>query len=207
MTPTPTLEGYGVRLEPIGLQHLQALEAIATDSSIWRYMNVRLENPADVRAWVEEAILQDATEASQIWVTCLASGQVVGSSRLFDLHPTHRTGEIGFTWLTTPYRGSGVNPRAKLLQLTHAFEGLGLHRVALKTHHENLQSQRGMLKLGAKYEGTFRNHMVMPDGSTRHTAWYSIIAEEWPAVKACLLQRIAAEPIHPAVALGAEPIQ
>lgn len=192
---TPTLEGYGVRLEPIAEQHLAALQSIATDPTIWRYMSLRIRTEDDVQGWVEDSICANVMDSCQIWVTCLASGHVVGSSRLFDLQPAHRTGEIGFTWLAEPYRGRGVNPQVKLLQLTHAFETLGLRRVALKTHHENLRSQRAMLKLGAKYEGTFRNHMIMPDGSVRHTVWFSIIAEEWPEVKAGLLERIAAEPL------------
>ncbi len=197
MTATPVLEGLGVRLEPVVEQHLAALQAIATDPSIWQYMPLQLRTADDVRAWVMEATRQDAGDACQIWITRLASGEVVGSTRLFELNWKHRTGEIGFSWLAAPYRGGGVNPRVKLLQLTHAFETLGLKRAALKTHHENVQSQRGILKLGAKFEGTFRNHMVMPDGSTRHTMWYSIVADEWPWVKARLLERVAAEPLRP----------
>lgn len=191
MIATPTLEGFGVRLEPIRDEHADALQAIALDPSIWRYMNLRMNTAEDVLTWISDAAREDQETTAHIWVTRLNSGEVIGSTRLFDLDAHHRRGEIGFTWLASRYRGSGVNPRVKLLQLTHAFETLGLRRVALKTHHENLQSQRGILKLGAKYEGTFRNHMVMPDGSARHTVWYSITDEEWPAVKAVLLGRIA----------------
>lgn len=193
MTATPTLEGFGIRLEPIREEHAEAMATIALDPSIWRYMNLRMNTAEDVLAWVSDAAREDRAATAHIWVTRLSSGEVVGSTRLFDLDAHHRRCEIGFSWLTSSFRGSGVNPRVKLLQLTHAFETLGLRRVALKTHHQNIQSQRGILKLGAKYEGTFRNHMVMPDGSTRHTMWYSIIDEEWPAVKAGLLQRIAAQ--------------
>ncbi|MGI4757216.1 MAG: GNAT family N-acetyltransferase [Janthinobacterium lividum] len=192
---TPALQGYGVRLEPVRQSHTSDLQAIATDPSIWRFMNLRLTSAEEVRAWVEDSIGLDATEACQVWVTRLESGPIIGSSRLLDLQGRHRTSEIGFTWLAAPYRGAGVNPRVKLLQLTHAFETLRLRRVALKTHHENLQSRAAILKLGASYEGTFRNHMLMPDGSTRHTAWYSIIAEEWPEVKAKLLDRVATQPL------------
>ena len=195
MSSTPTLEGHGVRLEPLREHHAAAMAAVALDPSIWRYMTFRIETAADVHAWVINAAREDQDTIAQVWATCLASGQVVGSTRLFDLDLHHRRGEIGYTWLTAPHRGSGVNPRVKLLQLTHAFETLGLRRVALKTHHQNLQSQHGILKLGALYEGTFRNHMLMPDGSTRHTMWYSITAEDWPAVKRGLLQRIAAQPL------------
>jgi RimJ/RimL family protein N-acetyltransferase len=94
------------------------------------------------------------------------------------------------------YQGSGANPEAKLLQLTYAFETLHLNRVALKTHHENLQSQAAMRKLGAQYEGTFRNHYLMPDGSQRHSVWFSITKEDWPQVKSNLEQRLASESRH-----------
>jgi RimJ/RimL family protein N-acetyltransferase len=197
MSPTPTLEGFGIRLEPIAEQHIPALQAIAVEPSIWRYMPLRIETVGDVDAWAGISVMANSRDNAQVWVTRLATGELVGSSRLFDLEPLHRTGEIGFSWLTAPHRGSGVNPRVKLLQLTHAFETLGLRRVALKTHHENLRSQRNILKLGAKFEGTFRNHMLMPDGTTRHTMWYSILDSEWPDVKDRLLQRIAAQPLPP----------
>ncbi len=193
---TPVLQGFGVRLEPVSERHIAALQGIATAPDIWRYMPLQVLTAEGVRAWVQEAIQQREDGTHQIWITCLDSGEAVGSTRLFDLHGRHRTGEIGFTWLSAAYRGSGVNPRVKLLQLTHAFETLDLRRVALKTHHENLQSQRGILKLGAQFEGTFRNHMIMPDGSTRHTMWYSILAEEWPALKQRLVDRIAGEPLR-----------
>ena len=195
MSHTPTLAGFGVRLEPIREEHAEAMATVALDPSIWKYMSLRFETAAEVQAWVLSTAREDRESSSQIWVTRLASGEVVGSTRLIDIDLQHLRGEIGFSWLTAPWRGSGVNPRVKLLQLTHAFETLGLRRVALKTHHQNLQSQRGILKLGAKYEGTFRNHIIMPDGSTRHTAWYSIVSEEWPAVKSALLQRIGNQPI------------
>ena len=125
----------------------------------------------------------------------LASGQVIGSTRLFDLDPYHLRGEIGFTWLAAPYRGSGVNPRVKLLQLTHAFETLGLRRVALKTHHENLQSQRGILKLERKVRRHLPQSHAHADGSTRHTVWYSIVAGRVArGERRSLLQRIAGAP-------------
>ena len=121
--------------------------------------------------------------------------EVIGTTRFADLDRFHRRCELGWTWIAPRYCGSGVNVRMKLLQLRYAFETLGMRRVALKTHHANGRSQRAMLKLGAKFEGTFRNHMLMPDGSSRDTWWYSIVDAEWPAVKEHLLQRIAREPL------------
>ena len=102
----------------------------------------------------------------------------------------HRTVEIGHTWLSPSVQQAGDNPEAKLLQLTHAFETLNLNRVAFKTHHENLQSQAAIKKLGAQYEGTFRNHNITPDGTIRHSMWFSITKEEWPQVKSRLEERL-----------------
>jgi RimJ/RimL family protein N-acetyltransferase len=191
---TPVLEGFGVRLEPIAQHHVEGLTRVAIDPSNWRFMNLRIETPADVQKLVDDSVRAAESGTVMPWVTTV-DGEVVGASSYLDLNRTHRTVEIGFTWLGKEWRGSGVNPRVKLLQLQYGFESIHMRRIALKTHHENLHSQRAMLKLGAQFEGTFRNHMIMPDGSTRHTKWYSITEEEWPAIKASLLARIAAEPI------------
>ena len=102
--------------------------------------------------------------------------------------------ELGGTWLHPDYHRTGINVEAKYLQLTHAFERMNALRVSLKTHHENLKSQTAIAALGAKFEGIFRNHMIMPDGSIRHSYWYSIIREEWPEVKANLESRLARFP-------------
>jgi RimJ/RimL family protein N-acetyltransferase len=197
MNTTPILEGYGVRLEPLSHAHLSALLRVATEPSIWRFMTPPLQTEADITRMIDNSLREAEAGLVQPWVT-VVDGEVVGATRLLDISLPHLRGEIGSTWLAKPWRGSGVNPRAKVLQMTHGFETLGLRRIALKTHHENLHSQNAMRKLGAQYEGTHRNHMVMPDGSARHTAWFSVIAEEWPAVKAGLLQRIQSEPICPA---------
>lgn len=194
MNRTPMLDGYGVRLEPLSYSHLDALFRIAIEPSIWRYMNLRVESLADVTRLIESSLSDAAQGLIEPWMTFVGH-EAVGATRLLDIQRTHRTAEIGFTWLARPWRSSGVNPRVKLLQLTYAFETLKLRRVAMKTHHENTHSQNAMLKLGAQYEGTFRNHMIMPDGSTRHTKWYSMTDEEWSQVKDRLLRRIACEPI------------
>ena len=125
-------------------------------------------------------------------MTVLKSGnRVIGSSRLFNLDLRHRTVELGHTWLAPQYHGAGLNAEAKLLQLRYAFNELGLNRVGLKTHHDNLQSQAAMRKIGAVEEGTLRNHLVMPDGSARHSVYFSIIREEWPRVRSLLEERVA----------------
>jgi RimJ/RimL family protein N-acetyltransferase len=191
MTDTPTLDGTKVRLEPLIEAHLPALEEIAYDDRIWRYMTKQVKTPADLRNWMEAALKAKEVGSSLPWVTVLKQeNRIIGSTRFADLDMTHRTVELGYTWLAPEYQGAGLNPEVKLLQLTYAFEVLKLHRVAFKTHHENLQSQAAMRKMGAIEEGTFRNHYIMPDGTQRHSVWFSIIREEWPMVRSRLEERL-----------------
>jgi N-acetyltransferase len=188
----PTLEGPRLRLEPLTLAHLPALEKIAFDDRIWRYMNQRIATPADLQSWADTALQLQAAGTGLPWVTILKKENLaIGSTRFIDLDLHHKTVEIGNTWLTPAMQCSGINPEAKLLQLTYAFEELKLNRVAFKTHHENLQSQAALRKLGAQYEGTFRNHYIMPDGTQRHSVWFSITKEDWPEVKSRLEKRIS----------------
>jgi RimJ/RimL family protein N-acetyltransferase len=193
MIEVPTLEGARVRLEPMTLGHLPALEQIAFDERIWRYMPVSIKASQDLREWMEKALGLQAAGTTIPWVTVLkAENRVVGSTRFFDVDRGHQTAELGHTWLTPELHGAGLNAEAKLLQLTYAFEELKLRRVALKTHHENVQSQKAMRKIGAVEEGRFRNHYIMPDGSQRHSIWFSIIREDWPQVKSRLEERVRA---------------
>jgi len=188
---TPTLEGPRLRLEPLTLAHLPALEEIAFDDRNWRFMRIWIKTRDDLRRWVETALQGEADGTLVPWATILKQeNRVIGSTRLHDLDTANGTVEIGTTWLAPAYHGTGLNPEAKLLQLDYAFDTLKLHRVAFKTHHENLQSQAALRKLGATYEGTFRNHYLMPDGSHRHSVWFSIIREEWPEVRTRLTARL-----------------
>ncbi len=197
-TETPVLDGLKVRLEPLTEAHLPALEKVAYDDRIWRYMTKRVKTQDDLRSWMNTALQAKAAGTSLPWVTVLKSGnRVIGSTRFADLDLTHRTVELGNTWLAPQYHGAGLNPEVKLLQLAYAFEDLNLNRVAFKTHHENLQSQAAMRKMGAIEEGTFRNHYVMPDGTQRHSVWFSIIREDWPQVRSRLEQRLQQERTPP----------
>lgn len=191
MSELPILEGTRVRLEPMTREHLPSLEKIAFDDRIWRYMPVRMKTPEDLREWLEKALRLKEAGTSLPWVTVLkAENRVIGSTRFSDLDRIHETAELGHTWLAPEFHGAGLNAEAKLLQLTYAFEELKLRRVALKTHHENFQSQKAMLKIGAVEEGRFRNHFIMPDGSQRHSIWFSIIREDWPQTKSRLEARV-----------------
>jgi N-acetyltransferase len=190
---TPVLEGARLRLEPMTMGHLAALEAIAFDDRIWRYMMHWVKTRADLQRWMEGALNLEATGTVMPWVTVLkAENRVIGSTRFMDFDRAHKTTELGSTWLAPEFQGSGLNAEAKLLQLAYAFDDLKLNRVALKTHHENLRSQAAMRKIGAMEEGTFRNHYVMPDGSLRHSVWFSIIREEWPRVRSRLEAQVEA---------------
>jgi N-acetyltransferase len=192
---TPVLDGIRIRLEPMTQDHLAGLEAVAFDDRIWRYMTTWVKTRDDLRQWIDAALQAGATGTSMPWVTILkADHRVIGSTRLYDLDRRHRTAGLGHTWLAPEFHGTGLNAEAKLLQLRYAFEELNLNRVALKTHHENLQSQAAMRKIGAVEEGTFRNHYLMPDGSPRHSVWFSIIRQDWPQVKSRLEARLRETP-------------
>jgi RimJ/RimL family protein N-acetyltransferase len=185
------LEGERVRLEPMSLEHIPALTEVAFEPSVWRWIGFRMNTPDDLRRYVEVALAEAAEDVSMPWVTrCKIDGQIVGSTRFMDINREHRRLEIGNTWIHPDYQRTGVNVAAKYLQLWHAFEGMGVRRVALKTHHQNFASQRAIRALGAKEEGTFRNHMLYPDGSTRNSIWFSVIQEEWPEVRNHLEERM-----------------
>jgi RimJ/RimL family protein N-acetyltransferase len=175
------------------VDHFPALAEVALDSEIWRWTRTRVTSEADLRAWMDEALEQAARGEALPWVTMSrASGKIIGSTRYMDIDARNRGLEIGGTWIAPAWQRSGINVEAKYLQLGHAFETLGAIRVAFKTHHKNVKSQTAIAALGATQEGVFRNHMITQDGSFRHSVWFSIIEEEWPAVKIGLEARMAA---------------
>lgn len=145
--------------------------------------------------------LMDSPGVEPLTLRLAATGEVLGMTSYLDIRPEHRTLEIGWTFIAPAHRGTRTNPEMKRLLLAHAFDtpifpptsrhaGGGALRVCLKTHHLNTRSQRAMAKLGARHEGTLRNLIIMPDGSSRHSVYFSIIAEEWPAVRAGLDRRL-----------------
>ena len=207
MPLTPILEGDRVRLEPMTLAHLPALEEIALDPvskpAIWRYMVHWPQNEADLRGWVETALLAEAQGTTMPWVTVIKGldaqepDRVIGCTRFFNLDLANKNVELGHTWIAPAFHGTRANTEAKFLQLRYAFEDLGLNRVSLKTHHENLRSQAAIRAIGGVYEGTFRRHLIMPDGSRRDSCWFSIIRDEWPEVEDLLGRRLSAPAPRP----------
>lgn len=186
-----TLDGRIVRLEPLELAHVPALAEVGLDAPIWQWTLARPRSEADLRDWAQAAIRSRDAGTELPFVTLEAStGRPIGSSRYLNIVLEHRRLEIGWTWLAPPWQRTGANREAKLLMLRHAFETLGCRRVEFKTDSLNEPSRRALLGIGATFEGIFRNHMVMPDGRMRHSAYYSVIDDEWPAVKAALERSI-----------------
>lgn len=191
-----TLEGQHVRLEPMARAHAAAIaEAFgvaATDGAMWESKVTTIPRPENTRAYVDQALAEMAAGVSLPFVTVdRASGNAVGSTRYMNIEAPHRRLEIGTTWIGKSFQRTAINTEAKYLMLRHAFEALGCIAVDLRTHEKNAQSRAAIERLGAKLDGLLRNHRIMPDGSLRNTATYSIIAEEWPAVKARLEARLA----------------
>jgi RimJ/RimL family protein N-acetyltransferase len=188
-----TLTGSIVRLEPLSPDHLDGLAEVAFDPSIWRWTIARPTDLAGLRAWLDGALANAAAGSELPFATVdVASGRPIGSTRFMSIVPEHRRLEIGWTWVAPAWQRQGANQEAKYLQLRHAFEDLGANRVEFKTDSRNEKANPALLAIGATFEGTFRDHMIMPEGPLRHSNYYSVIAEEWPDRKAKLEARIAA---------------
>ena len=181
------LEGDRIRLEPLRPDHFADLAAVAFDLALWRWTIMGPQDEPGLRRWFDLALANAEAGTERPFATIdRASGRAIGSSRYMSIVPEHRRLEVGWTWVATAFQRTGANREAKLLQLTHAFETLGANRVEFKTHSLNERSRTALAGIGATFEGVFRNHSIMPDGSIRHSAYFSVIAEEWPDVKARL---------------------
>jgi N-acetyltransferase len=188
----PVLEGSIVRLEPLAPQHEEGLWEASRDPRTWRWLSVEQpQTRPEWHAFVEQA-LAAAHGGSEIPLVTIRDQEIVGSTRFLALRPEHRSVEIGWTWLHPRVWGTGANAEAKLLQLTHAFETWRCRRVELKTDALNQRSRRALETLGATFEGIHRKHMLVRGGANRDSAWYSVVDDDWPAVRARLEERLAA---------------
>ena len=179
------LEGSRVRLEPLEARQLDDLRAVAFDEPVWRWTIMGPQDEPGLRRWLDAALANQEAGTERPFATIdLATGRAIGSTRFMSIVPEHKRLEIGWTWIGVAYQRTGVNREAKLLQLTHAFETLEANRVEFKTHARNDRSRNALKGIGASFEGVFRHHTIMPDGSLRDSAWFSILAPEWPLVKA-----------------------
>jgi RimJ/RimL family protein N-acetyltransferase len=184
------LEGPDVRLEPLGAEHAAGLElAVEADPTVFV-----LSGPADpggLSAWLANARAEQAAGTRVPFAVIeRSSGAVVGSTSYLDLVPELDRIEIGATWYGRPWWATRVNPATKLLLLVHAFDELGARRVALRTDAVNARSRRAIERLGARHEGVLRAWERRPSGEPRDTAFYSILADEWPGVRAGLEARL-----------------
>jgi RimJ/RimL family protein N-acetyltransferase len=190
--PEVTLEGRGVRLEPLTHEHAAGLAAAALDGRLWELWYTSVPGPDQVSAYIQTAL--DGRTAGHMlpWaVRDLATGDIVGSTRYHDIVAAIDRVEIGWTWYAKRSQRSHVNSACKLLLMTHAFETLGCKVVGLRTDNFNFASQNAIAALGAKRDGVLRHHMMRRDGSVRDSVCFSILATEWPDVKKHLTARFA----------------
>jgi RimJ/RimL family protein N-acetyltransferase len=188
------LEGSLVRLEPLHARHEADLFEAAQDERIWRWLIGPGVLPTRelIGGWLRQAVVDSADGREAVFATVWrANDRAIGSSRFLTLRPEHRSLEIGWTWLSPATWRTGANVEAKLLMLGHAFERMGCQRVEFKTDARNERSRGALLALPAMFEGVLRRHMVMPYGP-RDSAYYSVIVDEWPEVRANLRERLAA---------------
>jgi len=186
-----TLAGRFAQLEVFGLEHRDAMRRAANDAEIWRYMPVMAIGEGFER-WCKW-VAHESAKGTQITfaVRRVSDGALVGSTSYLAISPENARVEIGFTWYAADAQGTAINPEAKLLLLTNAFETAGYNRVELKCDARNARSRAAILKLGATEEGTLRQHMWMPAGYYRDSVYYSVLKSEWPAVKIGLENRLS----------------
>lgn len=187
-----TLEGIHVRLEPLAMSHHAQLCEVGLDEELWRWIPQNVRTPEDLRAYIEEALRSQAQGTALPFATLdRASGRAIGSTRFGNIDGVNRHVEIGWTWLGLAWQRTAANTEAKYLMLRHAFENWGCLRVEFKTDSLNERSRAALLRIGAKEEGIFRNHVVTWTGRIRHSVYFSIIDSEWPAVKSHLEKRLS----------------
>jgi RimJ/RimL family protein N-acetyltransferase len=193
-----TLEGRHVRLEPLSTAHAAALCEVGLDEDLWRWTTTRITTPAEMRAYIDAALDEQARGVSLPFVTVhRETGRAVGSTRFGSIDAAHRRLEIGWTWVGRNWQRTPVNTEAKYLMLRHAFETLSAVRVELKTDSLNERSRRAIGRIGATEEGTLRNHMITYTGRLRHSVIFSVIDAEWPQVKSALEDKLS-RPYTPA---------
>jgi RimJ/RimL family protein N-acetyltransferase len=185
-----TLEGEHVRIEPLTREHEAGLKAAAADGELWNLWYTSVPTPEKTGEWIDAALEVRAKLGGMPFVVRTPGGDIVGSTRYFNVDAANRRLEIGHTWYSKRVQRTALNTEAKLLLLTHAFDKLNCIAVEFRTNFFNFASREAIARLGAKQDGILRHHQVLPDGSMRDTVVFSIIAPEWPAVRKNLLWRL-----------------
>ena len=193
ITLTPaTLEGRGIRLEPLHPEHENGLSAAVSDGQLWNLWYTFIPKPEETKDYIADALAGLQAGHMLPWaVRELTTGKIVGSTRYHDIVREIDRVEIGYTWYAASWQRSHVNTTCKLLLLTHAFETLGCKVVGLRTDNFNFASQRAIEALGARKDGVIRHHRIRRDGTVRDSVMYSILISEWPDVKKHLESRLA----------------
>lgn len=182
------LEGERVKMIPLRIDHAEELWETAKDESIWTHYTFRKIESLEKFKEFLRASLAEAESGKGFTFTIIdkSTGKMKGGTSFLDIQPASRSLEIGRTWIAKELQGKGFNTECKYHLLKYCFEELGLIRVFFKTDSNNIRSQKAMEKIGAKFEGILRNHMIREDGTFRHSAYYSIIEGEWEVVKQIL---------------------
>ena len=179
-----TLRGRVATLEPLAREHTAGLAKAAEDGDLWRLWYTHIAPPDKMDEYVTAALdMRERLDAMPFTVRDNATGDIVGCTRFFNVDAKNRRLEIGHTWYAKRVQRTPLNTECKLLLLTHAFEALGCIAVEFRTHWFNHASRTAIARLGAKQDGVLRNHQLMPDGAKRDTVVFSIIDNEWPAVR------------------------
>ena len=183
-----TLEGYGLRLVPLALEHEAGLRTAAADGALWTIRVTSVPEPENTRKYIEDALaMREAGNRFAFVVQDASSGKVLGCSSYHDILAAVKRVEIGYTWYAKSVQRTHVNTACKLLLMTHAFETLACHVVGWRTDNFNFASQAAIERLGAHKDGVIRGHALRRDGTIRDTVMYSLRAGEWPEVRAQLL--------------------
>ncbi len=178
------LKGRHATLEPLAREHEAAVRSAAADGELWRLWYTSVPAPEKTVAWLDAALdMRERLGAMPFIVRANATGDIVGSTRYFNVEAAHRRLEIGHTWYAKRAQRTPVNTECKLMLLTHAFEALQCIAVEFRTHFFNFASRAAIERLGARQDGILRNHQLMPDGTRRDTVVFSILDSEWPTVK------------------------
>ncbi len=185
MTEQATLTGQRVTLRPLDRSDREGLLRAASDGELWTLRVTSVPGPDSIDVWIDRAIAGREAGTMLPYIT-LVGDEIVGSTRFWKLDRQHRTVEIGHTWIAQSWQRSFVNTEAKLLMLSHAFDDLDMVRVQFQTDALNERSRAAILRLGAVDEGLLRNERIMWDGRVRDSLVFSIIDDDWPAVRAKL---------------------
>ena len=187
-----TLNGTLVRLEPLSQAHHAQLCEVGLEEKLWKVTMTIIRTPEEMKKYIDAALKEYAEgKALPFAIVDKTTGMAVGSTRYGNINIDHRRVEIGWTWVARHWQRTAINTEAKYLLLTHAFDSLGCIRVEFKTDSTNKQSRNALLRIGAKEEGTLRNHMIAHGGRIRHSVYYSIIDSEWKGVKKELEKKLA----------------